>query len=64
MASASAYALVRDFDRVRVGIRFKKIRVSNSHSGPHRKQVKKSRDCRVLSNLSSSPSPTISITEN
>ena len=41
MASASAYALVRDFARVRVGIRFKKIRVSNSHSGPHREQVKK-----------------------
>ena len=40
-ASASEYPLVRGWVRVRVGIIFMGIRVSNSHSRPHKEHVKK-----------------------
>ena len=45
-----AYAFIRYWVRVRVGIRLE-VSVSNSHSGPPRELVKKSHvtvECRVI----------------
>ena len=45
----SAYSFVKDW--VRVGIRLELVRVTNSHSGPPREQVKKGHvtvECKVI----------------